>query len=65
MERRKFSAEFKQQVVRECLETGNISVVARRHDLRPNLVRKWVRQYRQNGGASSNKSKGSPTHVTP
>jgi transposase-like protein len=38
MERRKFSIEFKQQIVRECLETGNISVVARRHDLRPNLV---------------------------
>jgi transposase len=65
MERRKFSAEFKQQVVRECLETGNISVVARRHDLRPNLVSKWVRQYRQSGGTAPTKSKGTPTHVTP
>jgi transposase len=63
MVRRKFSAEFKQQVIRECLETGNISIVARRHDLQPNLVSKWVRQYRQNGEAPV-KSKGIPTHVT-
>lgn len=65
MERRKFSTEFKEQVVRECLETGNISIVARRHDLRPNLVSKWVRQHRQNSGVPTpTRSKGVPTHVT-
>lgn len=30
MERRNFSAQFKQQVVRECAETGNVSLVARK-----------------------------------
>ncbi|EPZ53101.1 hypothetical protein N007_18235 [Alicyclobacillus acidoterrestris ATCC 49025] len=29
MVRRKFSQKFKEQVVKECLETGNVSIVAR------------------------------------
>ncbi|MDQ0191545.1 transposase-like protein, partial [Alicyclobacillus cycloheptanicus] len=27
MERRNFSVQFKQQIVRECSETGNVSLV--------------------------------------
>lgn len=39
MERRNFSAQFKQQIVRECQETGNVSLVCRKHDLNAMLQR--------------------------
>ncbi|WP_418921808.1 transposase, partial [Bacillus subtilis] len=45
MQRRKHSAEFKQQVVQEAIETGNKALVARRHELSPNLVSKWVKAF--------------------
>ncbi len=36
MERRNFSKQFKEQVVRACLETGNVSIVARKHGVDAN-----------------------------
>ncbi|WP_438938594.1 transposase [Alicyclobacillus suci] len=45
MLRRKFSQQFKEQVVKECLETGNVSIVARKHNILSNVVNRWVRQY--------------------
>ena len=65
MERRNFSAQFKQQIVRECSETGNVSLVARKHDLNANMVRRWVKQVNGIGGKTSPKTKGKVTHVTP
>nr|WGE05806.1 transposase [Bacillus subtilis] len=47
MQRRKHSAEFKQQVVQEAIETGNKALVARRHELSPNLVSKWVKAFQE------------------
>ncbi len=64
MERRNFSAQFKQQIVRECSDTGNASLVARKHDLNANVVRRWVKQANQNGGKLSGKTNGQATHVT-
>lgn len=49
MQRRKHSAEFKQQVVQEAIETGNKALVARRHELSPNLVNKWVKAFQEQG----------------
>ncbi|MFD1676793.1 transposase [Alicyclobacillus fodiniaquatilis] len=46
MERRKFSQQFKEQVVKECIGTGNAAIVARKHEIRPNVVNRWVSQYR-------------------
>lgn len=65
MERRNFSAQFKQQVVRECTETGNVSLVARKHDLNANMVHRWIKQVNQNDGKVLGKTKGTATHVTP
>ena len=52
-----YSSEFKDQVVREVQETQNATLVARRHQLSPGMVRRWVRaarqQDRENGGMSS------------
>ena len=64
MERRKYSAQYKQQIVHECAETGNIPIVARKHDLNVNLVRRWVRAFEATGVAPR-KSNGVPTHVAP
>ncbi|GAW28870.1 transposase [Carboxydocella sp. ULO1] len=44
---RKYTAEFKNQVIKEALETGNNAIVARRHELNPNMVSRWVREYKQ------------------
>lgn len=46
MERRKFSQQFKEQVIKECLETGNVSIVARKHEINANVASRWVRQHR-------------------
>ncbi|MDM5186112.1 transposase [Bacillus sp. DX4.1] len=47
MQRRKHSAEFKQQVVQEVIDTGNRALVARRYELSPNLVSKWVKAFQE------------------
>ncbi len=50
MERRNFSTQFKQQITRECTETGNASLVARKYDLNANMVHRWIKQVNQAGG---------------
>ncbi|WP_155990772.1 transposase [Thermacetogenium phaeum] len=35
MNRKQYSPEMKMQIVKETLETGNASIVARRHDFHP------------------------------
>jgi len=65
MERRNFSTQFKQQIVRECEETGNVSLVGRKHELNANMIRRWVKQASQRGGKMPGKTKGVATHVTP
>lgn len=47
--RRRHTPETKLRVVKEALETGNVSVVARRYELSSSMASKWVRQYRQYG----------------
>lgn len=37
------------QIVKETMETGNASIVARRHDIAPSLVTRWVRCHKQYG----------------
>ena len=50
--RRRHSPETKLRVVKEALETGNVSIVARRYDLSSSMASKWVRQYKQYGEAA-------------
>ena len=49
MSQRKYSDEFKEQIIRECQETGNIAIVARRYEMSPNTIHTWIRKYRQRG----------------
>lgn len=64
MVRRKFSKQFKEQVVRECLETGNVSIVARKHDVNPNVASRWVRQQREGSGVRPSKPHAPATVFT-
>jgi transposase-like protein len=43
MQRKRYSLEFKDQVVKECIEVGNAAIVARKNDLSANMVSRWVR----------------------
>jgi transposase-like protein len=47
MKRKRYSTEFKAQVVKDAVEVGNASVVARRHGISVSMVSRWVRE--QNG----------------
>ncbi len=49
MKKRHYEQEFKEQIVRECQEVGNIALVARRHGISKNTVHGWVRATRKNG----------------
>ena len=49
MNRKQYSPEMKMQIVKETLETGNASIVARRHDVAPSLVARWTRCYKRYG----------------
>ncbi|AMA71699.1 hypothetical protein ACH33_01820 [Aneurinibacillus sp. XH2] len=44
MTRRKYSIDFKKQVVKEAKETGNLAAVARRYELSANMVGHWKRE---------------------
>lgn len=34
--------EFKEQIVKECVEVGNITLVSNKHGLNPKTVNRWV-----------------------
>jgi len=44
---RRFSREFKMQIVDAILQGAAVSAVAKANELHPELVRKWVRDFRQ------------------
>jgi transposase-like protein len=46
MQRKRYSQEFKDQIVKESLEVGNAAIVARKNDLSANMVSRWVREHK-------------------
>ncbi|MCP1359248.1 transposase [Aneurinibacillus migulanus] len=48
MTRKKYSLNFKKQVIKEVQETGSITVVARCYELSANMVGRWKKE-RDNG----------------
>ena len=49
MKRNDYTQEFKEQVLKECQEVGNVAVVARRHNISPNTIHTWRRKTRKTG----------------
>ena len=39
---KKFTNELKEQVIKECIEVGNITLVSNKHGLNPKTVNTWV-----------------------
>ncbi|TBL77433.1 transposase [Paenibacillus thalictri] len=44
MQRRRFTLEFKQQIIQEAKEVGNASQVARRHNMNPKMLYRWMNE---------------------
>jgi len=44
---KRYDAEFKNQIIKEVRETGNATLVARKHDLVAGTVTRWVRESKQ------------------
>ncbi|WP_213974714.1 transposase, partial [Tepidanaerobacter acetatoxydans] len=41
MTRKQYTEEFKEQIIKECQEVGNVALVARRHDISSNTIHNW------------------------
>ena len=52
MTKRDYTQEFKEQILRECQEGGNVAVVARRHNISPNTFHTWRRKARRTGSTT-------------
>ena len=53
MKSRQYSDEFKEKIIQECQEVGNVALVARRYEISPNTIHTWLRKYRQLGTVRS------------
>ena len=49
MTKRDYTQAFKEQILRESLEDGNVAVVARRHNISPNTIQTWRSKARKTG----------------
>lgn len=43
MQRRRFTNEMKNQIIQEAKEVGNTALVARRHNIDPKVVYRWIK----------------------
>ena len=65
MARTQYSVEFKLRVVREAEEVGNAAEVARRYELHPNVVYRWLGAYRRDGEAAFGRKIRRASHGVP
>lgn len=49
MAQKRYTEDFKKQVLEECRQIGNASLVARRHQISKNTVHGWMRAERKRG----------------
>ncbi len=49
MTKKQYSEEFKEQLIKECQEVGNVALVARRHNISPNTIHTWIRKTQKRG----------------
>lgn len=46
---KQYTTEFKEQILAECQEVGNIALVARPHQICENTIYTWMKRKRKNG----------------
>jgi len=46
---KRYSNEFKEQILEECTQVGNIALVARRHSISKSTIQSWIKARRKNG----------------
>jgi transposase-like protein len=51
-----FSSEFKEQILKEIEEVGNISLVCRKHNLRTSTVHTWVHKFKNKDKIAASKA---------
>ena len=49
MTKKQYTEEFKEQIIKECQEVGNVALVARRHDISSNTIHNWIRKAQRRG----------------
>ena len=49
MKKRDYTQEFREQILKECQEVGNVSLVARRHNIPANTIHTWIRKVKKTG----------------
>jgi transposase-like protein len=49
LQNKRYSDEFKEMIIKECQETGNVALVARRHEISANTIHTWLSKKRNNG----------------
>ena len=42
MQRKRYPKEFKEQLIQEAAETGNVAQVAKRHEISPKTLYRWI-----------------------
>ncbi len=50
-----YTSEFKEQILKECIETNKYSAVARKHDLPVTTVYTWIRTDKNQNRIQNNK----------
>jgi transposase-like protein len=53
MKKKQYGEELKELIIKECQETGNVALVARRHEMSPNTIYTWLSKYRKNGSVKT------------
>lgn len=53
MTQKRYTDEFKEQLIREYQETGNVALVARRYEISANTIHTWIRKKRQQGSVKA------------
>lgn len=53
MKRKKYSDEFKQQILDKCRLVGNVALVACHHEISKNTIYTWIKANRKKGSTKS------------
>ncbi|RNB65400.1 transposase, partial [Brevibacillus invocatus] len=65
MQRKRYSIEFKQQLIQEAQEVGNASQVARRHGIDVKMLYRWIRDSKHTDWQNASADAKAVTSYTP